>query len=178
MPQNEAILADSSFYLCFLDDIIKPDLLKRIVDVFDFLITPIVFKEVSKSNNFLSIKQHQKLFPVLGLNFGEALRPFFSQKQIEKGETEVIEFAYFLYANNKPTVFIIDDKSPRIFVMKNLPSLKNLMKGTVGFVGDCYYKYAIFNKTETSKIVLLIDESKFRVSAEVIKEVLHNIESR
>lgn len=172
------MLADSSFFLCFLEDIEQPQVLKRVLDKFDFLITPTVYKEVSKSSNFKQIESHPKITLVSKENLGEALRPFFSKKQIEKGETEVIELAYQYYIENKPKMFILDDKEPRLFVLRNLSYMAKLMIGTVGFVGECYYQFEIFEKNEASALVLVISTSSFRVSAEVISEVLTKIESR
>lgn len=180
MSLNETIeiLADSSFFLCFLDDIEQPEVLKRILSRFDFLVTPLVYKEVNKSIHFKHIQNHPKIILVPKENLGEVLRPFFSKNEIKKGETEVIELAYQFYANNDPKIFIIDDDGPRLFVIRNLPYLEKLMIGTVGFVGDCYCEYRIFEKKEAFTIVLLISKSKFRVSVEVIREVLSKIESR
>jgi predicted nucleic acid-binding protein len=111
-------------------------------------------------------------------HLGEALKPLFSEKQIQKGETEVIELAYQLFAEKNPTKFIMDDKEPRLFVTRNLPYLVRYMVGTVGFVGECYYNYHIFGKQEAYDTVVIIGASDFRVSKEVIKEVLSKIESR
>jgi predicted nucleic acid-binding protein len=172
------MLADSSFYFCFLEDIEQPEVLKRLLDGFRFLITPIVYNEVSKSRNFKYIESHPKIILLPKENLGEALRPFFSRKEIEKGETEVIELAYQFYADDDPKMFILDEKEPRLFVLRNLPYLAKLMIGTVGFVGKCYYEYAILGKSEASGIVLVISRSRFRVSAEVISEVLSKIENR
>jgi len=179
MPLNKSdeILADSSFFLCFLDDIEQPEVLKRVLCKFEFLVTPLVYKEVNKSIHFKHVQNHPKIILVPKENLGEALRPFFSKNEIEKGETEVIELAYLFYANNDPKIFIIDDDDPRLFVIRNLPYLEKLMIGTVGFVGDCYCEYGIFEKREASTIILLISKSKFRVSVEVIREVLFKIES-
>jgi predicted nucleic acid-binding protein len=172
------MLADSSFYLCFLEDIEQPQVLNRVLDRFDFLITPTVYREVGKSENFKSVQSHPKLVLIPKENLGEVLRPFFSKRQIEKGETEVIELAYQFYADENPKKFIIDDKEPRLFVIRNLPDLSKLMVGTVGFVGECYYEYDVLGKSEAAAIVLVISRSNFRVSAEVIREVLSKIKSR
>ena len=177
LNESKEILADSSFFICFLDDIEKPNVLDKILEKFDFLITPIVYTEVSKSINFKHIQKHPKILRVKKENLGEALRPLFSKKEIEKGETEIIELAYHFYVNGASRFFILDDDGPRFFVKRNLPHLEKLMIGTVGFVGECYYVCKILEKTEASAIVIIIGESKFRVSAEVIKEVLSKIES-
>jgi predicted nucleic acid-binding protein len=52
------------------------------------------------------------------------------------------------------------------------------MIGTVGFLGECYYEYEVFEKGETVAVIILISKSTFRVSADVISEVLAKIESR
>jgi len=178
LNETNEILADSSFYLCFLDDIEQPKVLERILERFDFLITPIVYKEVSRSTHFKYVKNHPKIILVSKESLGEALRPFFSEKEIEKGETEVIELAYQFYANNDSKFFIIDEEGPRLFVIRNLPYLGKLMIGTVGFVGDCYSRCGILDKSEAYALVIMIDRSKFRVSAEVIRVVLSKMESR
>jgi len=178
LNESSEMLADSSFYLCFLEDIKQPEVLLRILQRFDFLITPIVYKEVSKSDNFNRIQSCHRLRLISKENLGEILKPFFSQKEIEKGETEVIELAYEYYAEGRPRMFIIDDKEPRLFVTRNLPYLSELMVGTVGFVGECYYEYAILDKNEASVLLLVISTSSFRVTPEIISEVLHQIENR
>ncbi|MGD0978050.1 MAG: hypothetical protein ABR962_02795 [Candidatus Bathyarchaeia archaeon] len=172
------ILADSSFYLCFLEDIKQPEVLTRILNRLDFLITPIVYEEVSKSDNFKHFRSNPKIILLPKENLGEILKPFFSKGQIEKGETEVIELAYEFYADGTPKMFILDDKEPRLFVMRNLPYLVELMVGTVGFVGKCYYEYEILKKNEASAILLVISTSTFRVEPEIINEVLTKINSR
>jgi predicted nucleic acid-binding protein len=171
------MLADSSFYLCFLEDIAQPEVLLKILQRFDFLITPTVYKEVSKSNSFGRIQSSPKLKLLPKESLGEILKPFFSKKEIEKGETEVIELAYEYYVADKPKTFIIDDKEPRLFVLRNLPYLSRLMIGTVGFVGECCYVYSLMDKNEATTVILLISASNFRAAPEIISEVLHRIEN-
>lgn len=178
LNESNEMLADSSFYLCFLEDIKQPELLLRILKRFNFLITPIVYREVSLSNNFAFIQFSPALKLVSRENLGEILKPFFSQKEIEKGETEIIELAYDYYAEGKPRKFVIDDKEPRRFVLRNLPYLSKLMIGTVGFVGECCYEYSILNKHEASTLLLIISTSSFRVAPEIISDIINKIESR
>lgn len=175
---SNQIVADSTFYLCFLEDIHKPEVLIHVLDFFDFLITPLVQEEVSRSISYTEIQSHPKLIPYPKENLGEALRPFFSEKQIQKGETEVIELAYDFFINGNPKLFILDDKQPRSFVHRTLPYLEDLMIGTVGFVGDCYCDYSIIEKDNAQALVILISESPFWVSADVIRKVLAKIDSR
>lgn len=178
VTEDNQIVADSTFYLCFLEDIKRPEALKSIIDEFDLLITPLVYKEVDCSSNFDVIKNHPKLILYPQEVLGEALRPFFSEKQILKGETEVIELAYNFYVDGTPKILILDDKQARSFVLRQLPYLQESLIGTVGFVGDCYCEYNVFEKDTAKTLVILIGESPFRVSAYVIREVLSKIDSR
>ncbi len=51
------VIADSSFYICFLDDITCPALLNLILEgPFQFLITRIVHDEIKASKNYLQIQ--------------------------------------------------------------------------------------------------------------------------
>lgn len=177
LNEKSSIVADSTFFLCFLEDIEQPEVLARMLNRFDFLMTPLVYKEVSKCANFKNIETNPKLILVPRENLGEILRPFFSKKQIEKGETEVIELAYEFYANGTPRTFILDDNEPREFITRNLSYLVDLMIGTVGFVGECYYKYEILEKNEATVILFTISMSNFRVSKEIISEVLAKIDT-
>jgi predicted nucleic acid-binding protein len=175
---DNQIVADSTFYLCFIEDVKKPEVLVSILDKFDLLMTPIVYKEVNCSSNFDIIKNHPKLILYPKKSLGEVLRPFFSEKQILKGETEVIELAYNFYIAGTLKTLILDDKQARSFVLTHLPYLEESLIGTVGFVGDCYCKHGIFEKHAARTLVILISESPFRVSVDVIREVLAKIDSR
>ena len=66
----------------------------------------------------------------------------------------------------------------RDFAYKNLLYLSELMVGTVGFVGECYYKYAILDKNEATARVLVIGQFSFGVTQVGISKVLHKIENR
>ena len=67
-------------------------------------------------------------------NFDELLKPFFSVKEIEKGEDEVIAIAYVFNILELYFYFILDDESARHFVEINFSELKDRMYGTVGFI--------------------------------------------
>ena len=57
MSRSEKIFADSTFYICFLDDISDPQYLLKFIEKFDFLLTPIVKEEIKKSENYRFIKE-------------------------------------------------------------------------------------------------------------------------
>ena len=86
--RNPSIIADSSFYICFLDDIKKPDYLKHILTHFRFVIGKIVKKEIARSPMFKKIESIINTVVdniSADENFDELLKPFFSVKEIEKG---------------------------------------------------------------------------------------------
>lgn len=169
------VVADSTFYICFLEDINQPEKLVYILKLFVFRITPIVYKEVSKCKNYAIIETSCPI--VRDSNIGEILKPFFSKKQIEKGETEVIELAYEFYSDGTHIPFILDDEEARYFVERNLKDLSSSMTGTVGFVAKCYYEFFVFTKEEASLTISTIGNSKFRISQEIISKVLSRVQS-
>ena len=135
--RNPSIIADSSFYICFLDDIKKPEYLKHILTHFRFVIGKIVKKEIARSPMFKKIESIINTVVdniSADENFDELLKPFFSVKEIEKGEDEVIAIAYVFNILELYFYFILDDESARHFVEINFSELKDRMYGTVGFI--------------------------------------------
>jgi predicted nucleic acid-binding protein len=180
MMTKECLIADSSFYICFLDCINEPASLIKILDVFQANVTPKVFSEINKSKNSYHILNKKDLLTVFkgaDINLGEALRPFVSEKELEKGEHEVIVLAYVFYNINIGFFFIIDELSKRKLVEKNLPYLTKNLYGTLGFIGICHSKYNIFNKTESLNLLNKIGCSSFRADKKIIEEVIKKIQN-
>lgn len=167
------LIADSSFYLCFLDDIKCPDDLSRIIDNFTAHLSPRVDSEIQKSGNYKKISNHKNLniFRPADFEIGELVRPFFSKDEVNKGEHEIVIVAYFTYNLKNNLVLIIDDKSPRIFIEKNFDYLTPFLTGTVGMIGKCFYTFNIFNKNECLSMLDKIESSKFRVNSEIIIKI-------
>ena len=177
MVSNTKIVADSSFYLCFLDDINKSNELIRIIDHFDFLLTPIVRNEIIKSKNYVKIKNHKNIQPTdFSISLGEILVPLFGKEEITKGEHEVIGVSYLLYQLKENFYFILDDSSARNFVLKNLKCLSELMIGTIRFIAICFCKFNIFNKRESLELLNSIEHSKFRISKYVLEKTKQYID--
>ena len=178
---NPSVIADSSFYICFLDDIKKPSYLKRIITHFRFVIGRIVKNEISKSSMYRSIEplinQAVDNFSI-DENFGELLKPFFSIKEIEKGEDEVIALAYVFDSLGLHFYFILDDESARHFVEVNFTELKRKMHGTIGFIKLCCCKFSVLTKKSCIFVLSLIKKSKFRVREEIINNVIKDVENR
>ncbi len=177
MPRLLSIVADSSFYLCFLDDIKRDDILSVILNQFLFHLPPKVFDEVSASQNFSQVRSNGNLIKVNErYNYGEILKPFFSKKQVEKGEAESIALAYVWHRANRCDKLILDDGEARSFVEANISSLKAIMIGTVGFIGDCHCVFSIFNKDKALELLHLIKGSLFRIKDKDLNNVKQRIE--
>ena len=135
--RNPSIIADSSFYICFLDDIKKPYYLKHILTHFQICYWKNSKKEIARSQAFKKIESIINTVVdniSADENFDELLKPFFSVKEIEKGEDEVIAIAYVFNILELYFYFILDDESARHFVEINFSELKDRMYGTVGFI--------------------------------------------
>jgi predicted nucleic acid-binding protein len=178
---TENLIADASFYICFLDDIDSPEYLIKILDKFTAHLSHRLFEEVKTAKNInlvlKSIKCKINIFTDAPFEIGEVTKPFFSKSEIAKGEHEVVVIAYLYHNIGLKFILIIDEQGPRNFTIKNLPYLKNYLKGTVGFIGDCYCDYQIFKKQESIELLEKIGKSKFRVTKEIINLTINRIEA-
>jgi len=174
--QSRTVVADASFYLCFLEDIRRPDVLIFVNPSFDFMITPIVFDEVSVCSNYGSIKGKFTLIQAASqYNMTEILRPFFAENQVKKGESEVIALAFFIFDQGDLKNFILDDEPARKFVLNNLPILKNSMTGTVGFIALCACEYSLMTKEYSLQVLKEIERSPFRIESHILSNIIDKI---
>ena len=168
--KTNTVIADSSFYICFLDDISCPSFLNLILSgPFKFLITPMLHSEIRRSENYSQIQYDGIAEMSLPYNTSEILRSFFGRNEALKGEYEIIALAYILYRFDQNFDIILDDADPRQFIEKNMPHLACLMTGTVGFVEECHCDYKIISKKTTLRILQDVRTSKFRVTENIIK---------
>lgn len=168
---GDFIVADSSFYICFLEDIKRPDVLLLMLSEFQFVMGDKVHSEISKCTNYCSIRGNKHIAVVCNLNFSEIFKPFFSKYETEKGEGEIIALAVILNGMRRLNKLILDDGGPREFVKRNLPHMMHLMTGTVGFVGRCCYETHILERDSSLQIISEIEKSNFWVSPQVLCEV-------
>jgi len=174
--ENNFLVADSSFFVCFLDDIKKPENLKKILDTLKFYLPSCILKEIARSDNFKEIEKCSELRRIESeYPLADILRPFVSDEQYEKGESEAIALAFILFRLRKLNRLILDDGEARDFVKYHVNFLFSLMTGTVGFIGDCCCKYNLFTKSETLTILECIKSSKFHISDNVINTVKQRI---
>jgi len=170
------VIPDSSFFICFLDDIKMSIILKRIItfNYFTFILCEKVKKELLNNSKF------KKLFNDLNEHFesfeystyAEILRPLFAEEEIVKGEHEVIIAAYvYHYVLNQNYIVIIDDIEPRKFIQRNFPEIYGNVVGTLGFIKQSYEVYNIISRDEALNILDAIVNSKFRVSKDVLEKI-------
>ena len=169
-------VADSTFYLCFLEDINAPEPLATILQHLDFVIPKAVYDEVSICKGYGRARDTLRF--TIGssdIRFKEILRPFFSSEQWKKGEAEAITLAFSLFNDDSLEQLILDDSQARAFVRNNLGVLVNLMTGTVGFLRVCY-RIKILPREVVLQVLLLIEKSSFHIDGEVLSKVRSDIE--
>lgn len=173
------VIPDTSFFICFLDDIKEPSHLLRIFNFNEFILVvgKVVHSEVKKSENYHQIEHILYSAESHDYNqFGEILKPFMSVEEISKGEHEVIATAYILNFLGYDIIFILDDDGARNLVLRNLSEIADKMTGTVGFIRLCCCEHEIFNKEEAKLILVTIKNSKFRVKEKIIEKTIEDIE--
>lgn len=177
MPKQISVIADSTFYICFLDDIKRPDCLISICGIYTFHVPPKVLSEITASGSYNVIKDNKSIVPVLdNYNYSEILRPFFGKRQIEKGESEAVALAYIWYKIGRCDKLVLDDGEARGFVSTNMPELITIMIGTVAFLGDCHCISRIFSKEDALQMLHLIEHSKFRIKDKDLNKIKQRIE--
>ena len=170
------VISDSSFFICFLDDIQKPRYIIKILkcNSFKFIIGKLVGREISKSHNYPAIEEMfgHSIEGFEYYRYGELLRPFFSLQEIKEGEHEAIAISYILHFIGIDFTLIIDDAEPRKFVRMHFSDISPKMTGTIGFIKDCCCTYSIFSKEEGINILTLIKQSRFRIKGEMIDSII------
>ena len=174
-----SVVSDSSFYLCFLSDIKRPNVLLSIITspFFDFVIGPIILREVEKSDSFnriaTELKANIRVFDYFA--YGEIVRPFFSIDEVEVGEHEVVVVSYILHSRGLLYRSILDDNQPRRFLERELPAILPSLTGTIGFVELCTVKHKLFSKSECIELLEQIRTSRFRISNRIVDEAIERI---
>lgn len=178
--KNISVIPDSSFFICFCDDISKPEyLFQMLADArFNFVLGSIIKTELGKSSNNIVLEGCFKKHNVCCFDYntyGELLRPFFSVNEINKGEHEVIVMTYILTFQGKHVIAILDDDSPKAFLRQKPPEISNNITGTIGFVEKCTCDMEVFLKDEGINILKLIKHSKFWVKETIIDDSINRI---
>jgi predicted nucleic acid-binding protein len=173
------IVPDSSFFICFLDDIEKPQQIIDLLDAkpFSFFIGKITSKEIQKSHHFAIIEKKflQQITVYDYFEYGEIAKMFFSESELKKGEHEVFIIAFILATNGNPFIAIIDDNDAKKFFKTNIPEKSDYVTGTVGFIRFCCCKYNVFIKDVAIDILVAIKQSKFYVPLPILDATIEEI---
>ena len=177
------IIPDSSFFICFLDDLEghlqitdRLRVLTVITGNFPVMVVPAVEQESRFQRLPTDISNQIQRITITGLPTDpsiELLRPL-----LGKGEHEVITFARTCLSNGDRTfLFILDDGVARNLVKRILPALVSHMKGTVGFLGYCALQ-KVLDKNGTIQLLTAIGKSKFRVDPSTISIVITEVHNQ
>lgn len=166
------LIPDSTFFIFFLDDVQSPDYLLRIVTKFKTHIVPSVYNEIQKTKTPNALEQlvkasnkwQQTLFKI-----GDVLKPFFSEKERDRGEHEIIVAAYIFHECKTPYLLIVDEAESNRFLRNNLPHLNTCRTGA--FISDCCTKHGIIIKKEALQLYDLMEKSNFRITKEALQEL-------
>jgi predicted nucleic acid-binding protein len=173
------IIPDSSFYICFIDDIEDCESLIEILKnkAFRFVIGIVVKGEIKKSKKYQIIEDYieNSILYFSETNYGELLKPLFSEEELRKGENEVITISYILFDLNYDFITILDDDEPRKFFLINFPEFADKLKGSIGFIKDCVCIQKIFTKDKGLNILACIKNSKFRIKKDIINDIIEKI---
>ncbi len=179
------VIPDSSFFVCFLDDLegfLTREYRVRILTMITENFTVIILSEVESESRFKRFPESLKA-QVQSVNISpddpitepafELLRPL-----VGRGELEVIIYSYLCFSGGNRTFFIIlDDGVARDLVRRLLPDLLGHMKGTVGFLGYCAIQ-EVLEKNDVIDFLKAVEKSKFRIDPSIITEVLKDVQSR
>jgi predicted nucleic acid-binding protein len=172
-------VADSSFYICFLGDVERPDILIKILqeDSFDFFTGPIIKNEIHKRRDSKSISDafEARVVTMEYHNYGEIVRPLFSLEQMEKGEHEVFVISYIFHSQGRVFVAVLDDEGARSFLESRFPKIFENVRGTIGFLVICTIDKGLFSKEECTEVLELIKKSKFRARSIIIDEAIAEV---
>ena len=179
MPPTR-VVPDSSFYICFLDDIKRVDTLLRLLicEDYSFIMGSVVRREVTAKEcpeDFVDAMNHH----VVGFEYhahGEILRPFFGDEEIRRGETEAVVISFILHHGGERHVLIIDESPARNFVETRFQDLLQYLTGTIGFLEMCTTVRKVFTPEEAIEMLRAILASNFRINPRIVHEAIERLE--
>ncbi len=182
MNKETNVIADSSFYIYFLEETSEPDTLLKIIDRLKFLISEKIINEITIKNNKFSLiasnKMHIMTIPV---DIKEIFAPIMTIKQIQSGEADVIFMSFHLLRLNKKPIVVLDDKQARSFLLKNVLSnftsidSNEIIYYTLAFLTKCTIEYRIIDQDDAIRILNKTKDSGFRASNKQIDTNINKI---
>jgi predicted nucleic acid-binding protein len=179
MPPTR-VIPDSSFYICFLDDIGRVDALILLVTSrhHSFVMGSVIRREVTAKEcpeDFLdTLTRDIEIFDYY--DHAEILRPFFGDEEMRKGETEAVVISFILHATGEQHVLVIDESPARRFVERRFPDLMEYLTGTVGFLEASTVVRNIFTPEEAIEMMRAMIASGFRVDPGMVREAIGRLE--
>ena len=164
------IVADSTFYIFFFDDIKSAGHLNCILDSYNAHIGPAIKSEISRhleSNEEIKRKitnvdinvDFQNILDQYQISLLSAFPGL--QKWDKKGEFEVIGLSYFLQELGSLKYIIVDDKAPYKFIKSQLKFINNNLTRTFGFLAMGVVDDELLSKSLLQKV---IDETEKEIS--------------
>ncbi|MDD3753539.1 MAG: hypothetical protein PHQ17_03130 [Methanobacterium sp.] len=129
-------VADSSFYICWADDMGKEICLREFLSFYKFHVGETILNEISRG--YLSDHEFRSELKVSSFDYTVLFAPLIKGR-LDKGEFEAIGIAKNLFDQGKLKHLILDDGPARNLLKREFPLLENNQCGTVGFVRECYY---------------------------------------
>jgi len=156
------IVADSTFYIFFFNDIKNTDHLNSILDSYNAHIGPMIKDEIShhlelneeingKITNIginVDFKNILDQYQISLLNAFPGL-----QKWDKKGEFEVIGLSYLLQELESLKYLIVDDKAPYTFIKNQLKFINKNLTRTFGFLALGAMEDKLLTKSLLQKII-------------------------
>lgn len=179
MPPTR-VVSDSSFYICFLDDINRTDALLRLLtcEWYGFVVGTVIRQEVTAKvcpAEFLeTLDTHVESFEYY--SYGEILRPFFGITEVRKGESEAVVISFILHTRGEHHRLIIDESPARRFVERTVPDLVPYLTGTVGFIETATVVRNVFTVEEAIEMLRAIMQSRFRVEPGIVQQAIKRLE--
>ena len=137
------IVADSSFYIFFLNEIKRPKHLSYILGVYSAHIGPVIKDEIKSHLDSEAEIQNKIEDMAINVSFLNILEQYqisllatfpTLQKWYKKGEFEVIGMSYLLQERGVLKYLILDDKAPYTFIKHHLRFINRNLTRTFGFL--------------------------------------------
>lgn len=155
------VFADSSFYICFINELGQPDCY-NFLNYYTFALGCKVFNEIQDQ---IAENIYEKIFicPNDNYNYDVLIAPLLTNKEKnrKKGEFEIIGLSLYYLNFEQVKYIIIDDKKAKKFAKKYFPELTEYITGTIGLIKYCSHDGFISPRTSIS----------------ILKDIEHTIEN-
>jgi hypothetical protein len=154
---SSCISSDSSFYICFSDDLDRRSLLDKVTSAYQFHLGDRIRSELPTALRrdaiFMSRLRHSSY------DYFQIIKPFFGRnsRHEKDGEYEAIGIGHHLNEQRILGYLILDDKRARTFVKTHFPNLQSRMVGTLGFIRDSCCQDGVVHPFEA---ISILDEIK------------------